>query len=167
MSKHPSKRNAIHSKGGKQEPAFVQKAVHHQQFIGQAEPERAQAEARKQERVEKEHEKFVVEEMAKTLEDVVEKSEPLLPTLRMPTSIRDGISMLKQTATPETFDKLRSKAEERLAELPRPFQVALEMASRATHLLSLPVTAGVRLVSAVLRTPAAMVRLLARRPRET
>ena len=154
MSKQPSKRSAIHSKGGKQEPAFARKVTHHQNFIGQAAPERVEAE----------REKFVVEEMTKTLEDVVEKSEPVLP-LRMPTSISDGISMLKETASPETFEKLRAKAEERLSELPRPLQLAVEMASRVTHLLAAPVSAGVRLVSAVLRTPAAMVRTLARRPR--
>lgn len=165
MSKQPGKRSAIHSKGGKKEPAFARKATQHQDFIGQAEPERAEAEFRKHERVEADHERFVVEEMAKTLEDVAERSAPVLP-LRRPTSIRDGISMLKETATPETFEKLRAKAEERLAGLPPPLQTALEMATRVTHFLAAPVSAGVRLVSAVLRTPAAMVRMLARRPRE-
>jgi hypothetical protein len=165
MSKMPSKRNAIHSRGGKKEPAFARKAVQHQDFIGQAEPQRAEAAALKQERVEHDHEQFVVEEMKKTLEDVVEKSAPVLP-LRKPTSIRDGISMLKETASPETFEKLRAKAEERLAELPRPLQLALEMATRATHFLAAPVGAGVKLVSALLKTPAAMVRMLARRPRQ-
>ncbi len=165
MSKQTGKHSAIHSKGGKKEPVFVRKAIQHQDFIGQAEAERAAAEFRKHERVEQEHEKFVVEEMAKTLEDVVEKSVPVLP-LRKPTSIRDGISMLKETASPETFEKLRAKAEERLSDLPRPLQMAVEMATRMTHFLATPIRAGVRLVSAVLRTPAAMVRLLARRPRQ-
>ncbi len=165
MSKMPSKRTAIHSKGGKKEPAFARKAMQHQDFIGQAEPERAEAEARKQERVEQDHEQFVVEEMKKTLEDVVEKTAPVLP-LRKPTSIRDGISMLKETASPETFEKLRAKAEERLSDLPRPLQLALSLATRVTHLLVAPISAGVRLVSAVLKTPAAMVRMLARRPRQ-
>lgn len=165
MSKQPSKRTAIQSKGGKKEPVFARKAVHHHQFIGEAEPERHAAEAMKNERVEKEHEKFVVEEMARELEDVVEQSEPVLP-LRMPTSIRDGISMLKETASPETFEKLRAKAEERMAELPRPFHVALEMAQRATKFLAEPVALGVRLVSSIVKTPAAMLRLLTRRQRE-
>ena len=166
MSKMPGKRTAIHSKGGKKEPASARKATQHQEFIGQAEPERAEAELRKQEHVEQEHEKFVVEEMGKTLEDVVEKSAKVLP-LRRPTSIRDGISMLKQTASPETFEKLRAKAEERLSDLPHPLQLALEMATRLTHLLAAPFSAGVRMISAVLRTPMAMVRMLARRPRQT
>ena len=165
MSKQPGKRSAILPKGGKKEPVFARHATQHHQFIGESEPERAAAEARKQERVEQEHEKFVVEEMAKTLEDVVEKDTPLLP-LRRPTSIRDGISMLKETASPETFEKLRAKAEERLAELPAPLQRAVELATRATQLLAAPVTAGVRLIGAVLRTPAAMVRMIARRPRQ-
>ena len=165
MSKQPSKRSAILSKGGKKEPAFARKATQHQDFIGQAAPERAEAELRKHERVEQEHEKFVVEEMAKTLEDVVEKSAPILP-LRQPTSILDGISMLKETASPETFEKLRAKAEERLADLPAPLQRAVEMATRVTNLLTPPISAALRLVATVLRTPAAMVRMLARRPRE-
>lgn len=165
MSKQPTKRTAIHSKGGKKEPVFARKATQHHQFIGEVAPERAEAEFMKHERIEKEHEKFVVEEMARELEVVVEKSAPFLP-LRMPTSIRDGVSMLKETASPETFEKLRAKAEERLADLPRPFHVALDLAQRATKILAAPVGFGVRLVSSLVKTPAAMIRLLARRPRE-
>ncbi len=166
MSKMPSKRGAIHSKGGKKEPAFARKATQHQDFIGQAAPERAEAEVRKQERVEQEHEQFVVEEMSKALSDVVEQTAPVLP-LRRPTSFRDGVSMLKEFASPETLEKLRAKAEERLADLPPPVKKAVEMATRVTQVLTAPVSAGLRLIGAVLRTPAAMVRLIARRPRQT
>ncbi len=118
----------------RREAAFERRATQHHDFIGEAEPERAEAEFHKHERLEED----AVKEMAREFEKLA--SEPERPFV----------------------DQLRAKAEERLEQMPEPVRRAVGFAEGAFALAMVPVRLGLRLVRDVLNVPAAMLRGLAR-----
>lgn len=121
-------------KGKSRQSALERKATKHHDFIGEAEPERAEAGFRK--RVEKEREQETV-------------------PIRIPRSVDEGKRLIR-----ELPEALREKARERLEKLPEPAQKAIQVAGAATQVLLLPMRLGVRLVQEVLRVPLAMLRVL-------
>jgi hypothetical protein len=153
------------AKRTRKEAAFTRNATHHHQFIGEAQPERAEARSHEEERIEKDHAGFVVQEMARQLDAEAEKSKPVM-NVRIPRSLNDGMNLLKEAAAPETRQRLREKAEERLASLPGPVAMAVWVVQRGYQGLLWPVQLGVRLAAGIVRTPAAMLRLILRRPKE-
>lgn len=145
------------SKGGgrkRREAAFERNATMHHQFIGEAEPERAEAEFHKIERVQEAQQKEAVKEMAAELKAMADKAEE---PLRMPRSIDEA----KELA-PSLLEMFREKARERLDALPAAVRGALHLAENAAGVLFVPVRAGLKLASEVLRVPSAMLRMLTR-----
>jgi hypothetical protein len=136
----------------RREAAFEQRATHHHEFIGEADPERAEAEFRKHERLETE----AVREMASQFERLSGAHDgaigPEIP-FRIPRSIDEA---------KDTMEKLRDKAEERLEEMPETVQRAIHLGESVLGLMLVPVRFGVRLVRDVLAVPAAMLRILTR-----
>jgi hypothetical protein len=153
------------AKRTRKEAAFTRNATQHHQFIGEVQPERAEARAHEEKRIGKDHEGFVVEEMARQLDAEAEKGRPVM-NVRIPRSVNDGIDMLKEAAAPETRRRLIEKAEERLASLPAPMTMAVRLVQRGFQGLMVPVQLGVRVAAGIVRTPAAMLRLILRRPKE-
>ena len=160
MSKHTDKASRRRS-------ALERKATQHHDFVGQAEPERAEAEQRKHERVEEERNKEVVREMAAELEQaagVRSKGQPgdgaLGPEIpfRLPRSIDEGKRLIREA--PEV---LRDKARERLEKLPEPAQKALRAADTALQILLIPARMGLQVAREILRAPAALLRTLRHR----
>ena len=145
------------SKRRKRESALERKATKHHDFIGSAEAERADADLRKHERLERE----TVREMAAEFESVAKESDKAVGpeiALRIPRSIDEAKRMLEEA--PDVLQKLRNKAEDRLAHLPSPFKRAIEMGQSAAGLLFAPVRIGWRLTREFLAVPAAMLRVL-------
>ena len=152
-------------KGSRQrrEAALERKATHHQEFIGGADAERAEAQFRKQERVEADRNEEAVREMAKELEQAAGLAQgdgaigPELP-LRIPRSIAEGKRMIR-----EAPDALREKARERLEKMPEPARKAAELAQVTAALFLLPLRIGYGIAREVLRVPGAMLRALRQR----
>lgn len=136
----------------KDQSPLERKATQHHQFIGEAAEERAEAEQVKREHLEKEREQDVVREMAATLEEVATK-----PELRVPRSVEEGKRLLA-----EGPQILREKAQERLDNLPKPFDVALELAQIAGSVAMVPIRLGLRIVRGAVTFPAALVHSLRR-----
>jgi hypothetical protein len=128
------------------------KATQHHDFIGEATQERAQAEEVKREHLEKEREQEVVREMAATLEEVAQK-----PELRVPRSVEEGKRLLA-----EGPQILREKAQERLENLPKPVNIAVELAQIAGSVALVPFRLGMRIVRGAVTFPAALVHALRR-----
>ena len=145
----------------RKEAAFERHAMQHTDFIGQAETQRAEAELRKNERVEAERSQDTVREMAAELEQFAGlKDKPKGPELsfRIPRSIDEGKRLFS-----EAPDALREKARERLTQLPESAQRALELAQSAAQLFFVPVRFGLGIVRELVRLPATVFRILRHR----
>lgn len=155
MPKQPGK--GSHHK--RKEAAFERGATQHTDFIGQAEPARAEAEFRKHERVEAERTDDMVREMAEKLEEVAgDSASGMEAPFRMPRSLDEGKRLIQEAPA-----ALREKARERLENLPGPAQKAVELAQGAAGLLFAPLRIGMAVAREVLRVPAAMFRVLRHR----
>ena len=144
---------------GRRQAAFEHRATKHREFVGDADAERAEAEFRKQERIEATQNEDVVREMARELEQAAGikgdgAAGPEFP-VRLPRSIEDGKRMIR-----EAPDALREKARERLEKLPEPAQKAIGLFQEAAGLLFAPVRIGFALAREVLQVPGAMIRVL-------
>ena len=137
------------------------------QFVGDAEPERAEAEFLKAANLAQAEEQTVVREMAETLKEEA-------TSLHTPTSIREGVELLKELRTPEAREELREKARERLEKMPdelreqvrkmpQPVQFAFQVAERTVELLRKPAGKAIKLVSDALRVPGALYKILTHR----
>jgi hypothetical protein len=157
FSPQPIERGGHVSKHRKKESALERKATKHDDFIGEAEPERAEAKLRKHERLERE----TVRAMAAEFESVAKGNNgaigPEIP-LRIPRSIGEAKRILEEA--PDLLEKLRTKAEDRLARLPPPFKRVIELGESAAGLLFAPFRIGWRLTREFLAVPAAMLRVL-------
>jgi hypothetical protein len=157
FSPQPIERGGHVSKHRKKESALERKATKHHDFIGEAEPERAEAKLRKHERLERE----TVRAMAAEFESVAKGNNgaigPEIP-LRIPRSIGEAKRILEEA--PDLLEKLRTKAEDRLARLPPPFKRVIELGESAAGLLFAPFRIGWRLTREFLAVPAAMLRVL-------
>jgi hypothetical protein len=138
---------------GKRKSPIERKATHHQEFIGSAAPERAEAEAVKQEHLAEAREQDVVHEMAGKLEEVAAK-----PELRIPRSVEEGKRMFDDGS-----EMLREKAQERLDGMARPAQKVLELGTAALSMLFAPARLGLRLVMGAVEIPAAIFHVLRRK----
>jgi hypothetical protein len=170
----------------KAEEALSRKATQHQDFVGQAEAERAESRAVEEARIRRDQEqleKEVVHEMTQELEQMAAVAEPppspapgdgggaepaapaaeTRPPIEIPTSVREAIELLRRRG-PEALEMMRAKAEERLEQMPPPIKTAIHLTERAFGLALWPVRAGVHFMGRMLETPAALLRiLLARR----
>ncbi|MFL5312959.1 MAG: hypothetical protein ACJ79H_21200 [Myxococcales bacterium] len=162
----------------KADDALSRKATQHHDFVGQADRDREQSRAVEEKRIrrdQKELEKEVVQEMAQELEQISGVAEPprphpeperppaqgppQAPPFEIPTSLREGIELLRQRG-PEALEALRRKAEERLEQMPAPVRGAVRLTERAFGLALWPVRAGAHLVGCMLETPVALIRIL-------
>ncbi|HEY2030354.1 MAG TPA: hypothetical protein VGH20_14210 [Myxococcales bacterium] len=134
------------------ESPLERKATQHHDFIGEASQERAKAEEVKREHLEKEREQEVVREMAAKLDEVAAK-----PELRVPRSVEEGKRLLA-----EGPQILREKAQERLDNLPKPLNVAVELAQIAGTVALVPFRLGLRVVRGAVTFPAALFHALRR-----
>jgi hypothetical protein len=142
--------------------AIERKATKHQQFVGDAAPDRAEAEFRKHDHLEAEENREVVREMAHELEAAAGLKHdgaigPEFP-LRIPRSIQD----VKEIAR-DAPEALREKARERLEKLPEPAQKAMQWAGSTAGLLVGSVRFGLHLAQEVLRLPLSVLRTLRQR----
>ena len=135
-----------------QRSPLERKATQHHDFVGEAAPERAQAEKTKQQHVEAEREEDVVREMAAQFEREAER-----PELRIPRSVEEGKRLL--AGGPEL---LREKARERLDALPKQAHVAFELAQVAASLVLVPARMGLRFVRSAIQFPSALLQALRR-----
>jgi hypothetical protein len=129
------------------------KATQHHDFIGEAEPERAQAQAVKLEHLAAERQQDVVEEMVEKLEEVAAK-----PELRIPRTIEEGKRLFAKGP-----QLLREKALERLDALPQPVHQAVDLASAAMTIAFAPVRLGLRIVRGAMQMPVALFHVLRRK----
>lgn len=142
----------------RKEAAFERSAMQHTNFIGQAEPLRAEAEQRKREHLEAERSHDTVREMAAELEQFAglkESPKAAEVSFRIPRSIDEGKRLIR-----EAPDALREKARERLELLPEPAQRAMELAQSAAELIFVPVRFGLGIVRELVRIPGTMLRML-------
>jgi hypothetical protein len=146
-------------------------SMKHHDVIGEAAPERAEAERRKQERARKgqqKQENATVREMEREFE----QQAGLRPPSETPVKDRRsseqtgknevpkgllgcGLRLLEDARDdmPRLLEALRLKAEERLAGMPRPFKQAVHRAEQAAALLAAPARVGVALARELLRAP--------------
>jgi len=163
----------------KADEVLSRKTTPHHDFVGQAEPDRAQSRTVEEERIRRDHEaleKEVVQGMAEQLEAVSGVAGPSgaesaqggqagaehaqeRPPIEVPTSVREGIDLIRRRG-PELLEALRAKAEQRLDQMPAPLKGAVRLTGRAVGLALWPVRAGAHLVGRVLETPVALVRIL-------
>jgi hypothetical protein len=157
-----SKQTGKGSRHHRRASAIERKATQHQDFVGQADVERAEAEFRKHERLRSEENHEVVREMAAEIEKAagVKGDGALGPgfPLRVPRSVQDARDMIRDLP-----DALRNKARERLGRLPEPAQKALRAAETAAVLLLIPVRLGLGIAREVVRLPFALFKGLRHR----
>ena len=158
-----SKQTGKGSRHQRRVSAIERKATQHHEFVGEAEAERAEAEFRKNERLEAEQTREVVREMASELEaaaGVTRADGALGPEFpfRLPRSVDEAREIVRDAP-----DRLREKARERLGKLPEPAQKALQVAEAAAALLLVPVRAGVWLAREVILLPFGILRALRQR----
>jgi hypothetical protein len=143
----------------RKQAAFERKATQHHDFIGEAAPERAEAELHKRERLEEERNKDAVREMAAELEEVsgVKGDGAVGPEIpvRIPRSIDEGKRLIR-----EAPDAMREKARERLEQLPERTRKALEIAQDLAGLFFAPLRIGFAVGRELLRVPGALLRVL-------
>jgi hypothetical protein len=147
-----TRRNQLMTRKRAQRSPLERKATQHHDFVGEAAPERAQAEKTKHEHVEAARDQDVVREMADRVEQEAER-----PELRIPRSVKEGKRLFARG--PEL---LREKAQERLAALPKQAHVALELVQVAASLVLVPVRMGTRLVRSAVQFPSALFHALRR-----
>jgi hypothetical protein len=157
-----SKQTSKGSRHQRRASAIERKATKHQQFVGDAAPDRAEAELRKHEHLQAEKNREVVREMADELEAAagVKGDGAIGPEfpLRIPRSLED----VKEIAR-EAPEALREKARERLEKLPEPAQKAMHWAESTASVLLAPVRFGLHLAQEVLRLPLSILRTLRQR----
>lgn len=153
-----TKRN-VSGKSAHKDEVLSRRATQHHDFIGAAEPERKLARAQEEARIEKDRaalEKEVVHEMEQKLEQEA--------------GLRGSPGPAPQATHQEGprgfLESLRQKAEERLHDLPRPLQSAIELTGKAAALVRVSVRFGLGVASAAVRTPMALFRMLGRTKRE-
>jgi hypothetical protein len=138
------------------------KATRHQEFVGAADAQRAEAEAQKRGRLEAEQEREAVREMADELEQAagVKGDGAIGPEfpLRIPRSVDEAKEIAREA--PEV---LREKARERLEKLPEPAQKALQVAGSAASVLLAPLRFGLQIAREVVRLPLSVLRALRER----
>jgi len=137
--------------------------MQHHDFVGDAAPERAEAEFRKLDRQQEEENHEVVKEMAAELRDLsagvpVDGSLGAEIPFRIPRSVDEAKQVVRDA--PEV---LREKARERLENLPPPAKTALEMAASAASMLLAPARMGLHLAREILRLPLTVVGALRHR----
>ncbi len=158
-----SKQTGKGSRHQRRASAIERKATQHHEFIGDADAERAEAEFRKNERVETAETREVVREMASELEAAagVRRADgaigPEFP-FRVPRSIGEAREVVRDAP-----DLLREKARERLDKLPEPAQKALHVAEAAATVLLIPVRAGLWLARELVLLPFGILRALRQR----
>lgn len=142
--------------------AIERKATKHQEFVGQAEPERAEAEFRKHERLEAEENREVVREMAAELEEAagVKGNGAIGPEFpfRIPRSVDEAMEIAR-----EVPEALREKARERLEKIPEPARKALHVAGTTAGMLLAPLRLGLQVAREVVRLPFNLFRSLRER----
>lgn len=158
MAKHTGKGSRHHPRAS----AIERKATKHQEFIGQAEPERAEAEFRKHERLEAEENREVVREMAAELEEAagVKGNGAIGP--EFPFRIPRSVDEAKEIAR-EVPEALREKARERLEKIPEPARKALQVAGTTAGMLLAPLRLGLQVAREVVRLPFNLFRSLRER----
>ncbi|HEY6911399.1 MAG TPA: hypothetical protein VI356_18615 [Myxococcales bacterium] len=143
--------------------ALERKAVQHNEFVGDAAPERAEAEFRKRDRQQEEENREVVREMAAELRDL-SKGVPADGSMgaEIPFRIPRSVDEAKQVVR-DAPEALREKARERLENLPEPARTALEMAAATANMLLAPARVGLHLAREILRLPFTVVGALRHR----
>ncbi|MGE5047418.1 MAG: hypothetical protein ACM3PC_02535 [Deltaproteobacteria bacterium] len=139
--------------------AIERKAMQHHEFVGDAAPERAEAEFRKRDRQQQEENREVVQEMAAELRDLsagvpADGSMGAEIPFRIPRSVDEAKQVIRDA--PEA---LREKARERLDNLPEPARTGLQIAASTANLLLAPARAGLRLAADGLRLAGGILRL--------
>jgi hypothetical protein len=139
--------------------AIERKATQHHDFVGDADPERAEAEFRKRERLQEEENHDVVREMAAELESAAGLQGGAAGSpLRIPRSVDEARDLMRDAPL-----ALREKARERLGRLPEPALQLLHVAEAAAGVLLLPVRIGFRVFSEVAKLPLSVIRSLRQR----
>jgi hypothetical protein len=131
--------------------ALERKATQHHDFIGDAAPERAEAEFRKHERLKAEENREAVQEMAAELNKLAAKG----PELRVPRSLdeaKQAVADAKE-AVRGAPDLLAEKARQRLGPFREPAEQALHVAAAAANVLLMPARIGLHLLMEVVRLP--------------
>jgi hypothetical protein len=142
--------------------AIERKATRHQEFVGQADPERAEAEFRKHERLQAEENREVVREMAAELEQAAGVKGDGAIGPEFPFRVPRSVGEAKEIAR-EVPEALREKARERLEQLPATAKKALELAGTTAGMLLAPFRLGLRIAREVVRLPFAALRSLRQR----
>jgi hypothetical protein len=142
--------------------AIERKATKHQEFVGQADGERAEARLQKHERLQGEEDREMAREMASELEQVaglkgVGAVGPEL-CLRIPRSVGEAMEIVR-----EAPEALRAKARERLQRFPQPAQKALHLARSAAVVLFAPLRLGLQIGREVVRLSFSVLRALRQR----
>lgn len=143
--------------------ALERKTMQHHDFVGDAAPERAEAELQKRDRQQQEENREVVQEMAAELRDLsagvpADGSPGAEIPFRIPRSVDEARQVVRDA--PEA---LREKARERLANLPEPARAALQRAASTANLLLAPARVGLGVAWAILRLPFTVVGALRHR----
>jgi hypothetical protein len=137
--------------------AIERKATQHHDFVGDAEPERAESELHKRERLQAEENREVVREMASEMEKTAGLRDdgaagPEFP-LRIPRSVEEAKEIVR-----EAPDAFRDKARQRLENLPEPAQKVLHVAESALAVLFIPMRLGLSLAVELARLPLSILR---------
>jgi hypothetical protein len=151
------------------EEIIASRAMKHHDFVGDADAERKEAEKQKEARVQQEHEKLeqeVVREMARELEEqagvagpgpaataTAAAAEPQVPAERGLLDLGREVLEEARANAPRAFEALRTKAEERLAALPRPVKRVIHRGEQAAALLLAPARIGVALARELFKAP--------------
>ena len=137
--------------------AIERKATQHQDFVGDTDAERAEAEFRKRDRQQQEENREVVREMASELEAEAGVAPDGATGWEVPFRMPRSIDEAKEIAR-ELPDRLREKARDRLGKLPEPAQTALRAAESAAILLLVPVRIGLWLAREAVLLPLSLLR---------
>ena len=143
--------------------ALERKATQHHDFVGDAAPERAEAELEKRDRQQVKENREVVQEMAAELRDLsagvpADGSLGAEIPFRIPRSVEEAKQVVRDA--PEA---LREKARERLDGLPEPAKTGLRLAASTANMLLAPARLGLRLARELLRIPLTVVGALRHR----
>ena len=155
--------------GHRPEDIIASHAMKHHDFIGQAEPERKEAEQVKHAHVEKDAAKLegeVVREMAREFEQQAGLRPPHKAANEERTGlIGRGMSLFEEARDdlPHLLESLRHKAEERLAGLPTPLRRVVHRGEQAATLLVAPARIGFALARELLKAPLHLVENLRKR----
>jgi hypothetical protein len=132
--------------------ALERKATQHHDFIGDAAPERAEAEFRKHERLQAEENREAVQEMAAELNELAAKGGPELRVPRSLDEAKQAVADAKE-AVRGAPDLLAEKARQRLGPFREPAEQALHVAAAAANVLLMPARIGLHLLREVVRLP--------------